>query len=175
MNTLILIAVVIILALVALSFTLQMVMAGLRGRAQNGAAVAYAACGPLMTAAERSFYGVLRGAVGPGVYIASKVRLADIIKPAVSGKGWQSSFNRISSKHIDFVLCDAQTMAVLCCIELDDASHQQEQRKVRDEFVMKALQSANVRFISIPAKRSYVVTDLAQQLQIVNANTGRVC
>ena len=33
-------------------------------------------------------------------------------------------FNWISQKHVDFVLCDKDTMQILCAVELDDRSHE---------------------------------------------------
>lgn len=62
----------------------------------------------LLTPAERSFYGVLISAVGDSALVFSKVRVADVLKPqkGLDRSNWQRAFNRISSKHFDFVLCN---------------------------------------------------------------------
>ncbi|MFZ1425296.1 MAG: DUF2726 domain-containing protein, partial [Geminicoccaceae bacterium] len=45
----------------------------------------------------------------PGYHLLAKPRLADLITPraAPGSRSWWRAFNRISAKHLDFVLCDA--------------------------------------------------------------------
>jgi hypothetical protein len=33
------------------------------------------------------------------------------------------AFAKIRAKHLNFVLCDPKTLAILCAIELDDSTH----------------------------------------------------
>lgn len=61
----------------------------------------------LFSPAERSFLGVLVQAFGDRYHILGKVRVADVVEPQ-KGLGQskrQNAFNRISSKHFDFILC----------------------------------------------------------------------
>ena len=116
----------------------------------------------LFSLAERSFLGVLEQAVGDQYRIMGKVRLADVIQVrfGMTGKGRQSAFNRIQSKHVDFVVCHAKDLAVQYVVELDDQSHDRATRQDRDEFVDQALQAANVPIFHFSAKRSYAVADV---------------
>jgi hypothetical protein len=116
----------------------------------------------LLSLAERSFLGVLEQAVGDQYRIMGKVRLADVIKVrfGMNGKGRQSAFNRIQSKHVDFVVCNAKDLAVQYVVELDDQSYDRAKRQDRDEFVDQALQAANVPIVHFSAKRSYAVADV---------------
>lgn len=100
----------------------------------------------LFTPAERSFLRVLEAALGDPFRVMGKVRLADVIKvkTGLSRSAWQQAFNRIQSKHLDFVGCDPNDMSVHFVVELDDSSHQQTRRQVRDEFLDKALTAAGV-------------------------------
>ena len=86
---------------------------------------AYEAVPALLTPAERSFFGVLQQALSSEYQIFAKVRLADIVRPVrnPSRSGWQSAFNRIIGKHVDFVLCDSAHLGVVGVIELDDRTH----------------------------------------------------
>ena len=77
----------------------------------------------------------------------------------------QGHMNRVMSKHVDFVLCDRQNIAPVLVIELDDASHQREDRKERDAFLDKALAAASLPILHIPAKRSYSPKELAELIQ----------
>jgi len=94
----------------------------------------------LFTPAERSFLGVLNQAIENNAVIFGKVRVADIIKPigGLPRNKWQSLFNKISTKHFDFVICDKDNLSVLCVIELDDKSHNSKSRQKRDAFLKSA-------------------------------------
>ena len=120
----------------------------------------------LFTPAERSFLGVLNQAIEGNVVIFGKVRVADIIKPIGGlprGK-WQSLFNKISRKHFDFVICDKDNLSVLCVIELDDKSHNSNNRQKRDAFLKSACNSADLPLIQIPAKSAYNIDEIRQTL-----------
>ena len=58
--------------------------------------------------------------------------------------GW---VNKINRSHIDFVLCDPQTMRPLAAVELDDKSHDSEKARQRDETKDKACQAAGLKLI----------------------------
>lgn len=79
----------------------------------------------LFTAAERSFLGVLKLAVTNEVEVFGKVRVADVITPrkGQSRSDWQKAFNKISSKHFDFLICNSDDLSLVCVIELNDKSH----------------------------------------------------
>lgn len=57
-----------------------------------------------------------------------------------------SYLGKIQSKHVDFVLCD-QDLRIKAILELDDNSHNQQDRKERDLFVDEVLQSVGYRVI----------------------------
>ncbi|MEQ3529229.1 DUF2726 domain-containing protein [Pseudoalteromonas sp. XMcav11-Q] len=118
----------------------------------------------LMSPAELSFYHVLVSVIGSKAVIFSKVRVADVLKPDVSGDRslWQKSFNAISSKHFDYVLCDPQTSKVIAAIELNDKSHKQKARQERDAFLEKACISADLKLYQFDAKRAYKIEEVAK-------------
>ena len=119
----------------------------------------------LLSKAERSFYGVLSQAVAGKALIFSKVRVADVITPqqGLTRSNWQRAFNRISAKHLDFILCDPQDCAVKLAIELDDVSHDSAKRQARDTFLDAACQS----LLRIRAARGYVVADLRRDIDAI--------
>lgn len=127
----------------------------------------YRAAGPLLTPAERSFYGVLLSTVDDTVNVFAKVRVADVILPAKGqSKGsWQRAFNRVSAKHFDFVLCRADDLRVLCAIELNDRSHKAASRQQRDEFLREACGSAGVPLVQVAAKQGYVVSEVRAMVE----------
>lgn len=158
---LIVIAAVLLLAAIVL-------VAKLKSQSQKGGneSYSYRVSGPLLTAAERSFYGVLAKAVSGEFEIHPKVRVADVLAPAkgLTRSDWQKSFNKISSKHFDFALCDPATLQVKKVIELNDASHKRVKRAARDRFLIEACESANLELKVFAARKSYSVVELREQL-----------
>lgn len=119
----------------------------------------------LFTPAERSFLGVLHQAVDGNAAIFGKVRVADVVEPktGLGRSAWQKTFNKISGKHFDFVLCDKEDLSVACAIELDDASHNSKRRQERDEFLKGVCEAAGVPLVQVPAMSGYVI-DVVKRL-----------
>ncbi len=135
----------------------------------------YVAAPALLTAAERAFFVVLRQAVGGDYQLFAKVRLGDIlqVESGVSGKRRFAAFGRISSKHADFVLCDARTFAVVGVIELDDRSHQRADRRERDRFFDAAMRKSGVPVLRVTVRRSYDKQDLREELHAMFGDAQR--
>jgi very-short-patch-repair endonuclease len=116
----------------------------------------------LFTPAERSFLGVLEQAVGNEFRIMGKVRLGDVVrvKAGLDNKVRQSALNKIQSKHVDFVACDPSDLSIQFVVELDDKSHEREDRQDRDAFVDKVMEAAGIPIIHFPVKKSYVVQEV---------------
>lgn len=110
--------------------------------------------------AERSFYGVLVNAVAGEFVVLSKVRLADVVYVEKGTGAWQSFFNRIQSKHVDFVLCMPELIQPVLVIELDDRSHDRDDRRRRDAFVDEALAAAGLPILHVPARQKYSPIEL---------------
>lgn len=116
----------------------------------------------ILTKAEIHFYNSLRLYVQKNTIILSKVSLNDLfyIKKGV-GKDYMKYFNKIAKKHVDFLICDSDTLAPLYAIELDDSSHNSSKRKERDIFVDKLYNHAGLELIHIKVKFEYTKQDFA--------------
>ena len=122
----------------------------------------------IFTPSERSFFGVLNLAITDDLVIFAKVRIADVITPkktTVKGE-WQRAFNKISSKHFDYVICSLDELSFVCVIELDDKSHNTIKQKARDALVNSACKSANLPLVRFPAKLNYNVKDVRESLSV---------
>lgn len=92
----------------------------------------------LLTKNEWGFYKQLKPIADKlNLHILTKVRLADLVEvqKGLNNSEWQTAFNRINKKHVDFILCNPDNLYPLLLIELDDNSHQQEKQKARDAFI----------------------------------------
>jgi hypothetical protein len=123
----------------------------------------------LTTQAETAFYRVLVQAVGNRGLVFAKVRVADVISPenTTNRKQWQRAFNKISAKHLDFILCEPHTLKILGAVELDDSSHNRRDRQERDACLEQALASAKVPLVRVPVQADYSVGTLANQIKVL--------
>lgn len=106
----------------------------------------------LLTKNEWSFYRAIKPIADKyKLHIIAKVRIADIVsvKKGLSNKARSSAFNRIKSKHFDFLLCNPQNLAVKAAIELDDSSHDEIDRQQRDYFVDKICETIKLPLIRV--------------------------
>jgi len=118
-----------------------------------------------LSAAEHSFYLVLNRAVGDWAVICPKVSLSDVSFAKASEYGQRLAYtNRIDRKHIDFLLCDPQTVRPLVGIELDDKSHRRKDRQERDRFVEEVFRAAKLPLVRISVQRTYNVDELGALL-----------
>lgn len=109
----------------------------------------------LLSKAEINFYKALLDYKKDSNPVFAKIRLADIFTPEASGKGYMASFNKISAKHIDFLVCDKDTLKPIYAIELDDKSHLTEKAKKRDEFVNGVFSQTDLKIIRVQARKDY--------------------
>lgn len=121
-----------------------------------------------LSAAEKRFMEALGNAVGADYCVFAKVRLADVIRPRAGrgdGKAWGAAFARIKSKHLDFLLCNPDTLDIVCGVELDDKSHARADRAERDGFLGRALKGAGVPLARFPVQRDYKDADIVKTIK----------
>jgi|688.fasta_scaffold351224_1 very-short-patch-repair endonuclease len=129
----------------------------------------YAVRERIVTKAELRFYRALQKAVANDLEIFAMVRIADILTVPMQAAQRRKWLGKILAKHVDFVLCDPESLAPLLAIELDDASHDRPERKERDEFVDHAFESAGLPLLRIRNGSSY---DPAALRQLIDDSLG---
>jgi hypothetical protein len=122
-----------------------------------------------LSPAEKSFYQVLKNVLGDDLAICSKVSLGDIFFVARPNEN-KSAYNRINRKHVDFLVCDPKTMVPCLGIELDDSSHQRQDRVERDAFVEAVFAAANLPLLHVPVRMGYNTTEISA---LVKQKIGR--
>ncbi len=134
----------------------------LRVRAHRQVTSEYHAAESLLTTTELHFWHSLREAVGPRAHVLMKVRLADVL---MAGPHDLAALRRVSQKHVDFLLCDPQTLRPLLALELDDTSHERPERQARDAFVNNAYAHAGLPVLHIPVSGRYDAVRLHVQIR----------
>ena len=118
----------------------------------------------LLTRSERLFFRSLHDAVSDRFTVAMSVRLADVIN--CSRDAWSAGHGAlISSKQLDFVLCEPETTRIVLGIELDDPTHGLADRRERDAFLDNAMRAAGVPLLRVPTASSYDVAALRHAIE----------
>ncbi|MFQ5420688.1 MAG: DUF2726 domain-containing protein [Anaerolineae bacterium] len=118
-----------------------------------------------LSPAELNFYRVLHTAVSDWAIIFTKVNLGDLFYAQTGDRGQNQTYrNKINRKHVDFLLCDLQTVQPVIGVELDDKSHRRPDRQKRDAFVDRVFAAAGLPLVHVLVQRSYHTGELAALL-----------
>lgn len=111
----------------------------------------------LFTKSEWLFYQALAAATEHRWLVMGKPRIADVlsVNRNLKKSDWGRAFVKISSKHVDYILLDPDTGAIVACVELDDRSHQRKDRQERDAFVNAAFLEAGIPLLRYPTANAY--------------------
>lgn len=142
MEKLIWIVVLVVLAVVALQILKGKREGSTDRRGRNGPAP-YFKKTPL-SEPEQVVFHRLREAL-PDLIVLAQVAMPAMVGIRKNGN-WQSQFNEISRKHVDFVVC-MQDFSIKAVIELDDSTHQRGERIKSDAIKDAAFQSIGVPVI----------------------------
>ncbi len=119
----------------------------------------------MLSRGELAFYDVLRHCIPSEYGISIKTRLADVVR--CPPEHWDTPHGwRLSQKHVDFVLYDRLTTAIVSVVELDDRSHEKKIRQIRDRFLNQVLGSLGIKLVRIKAASTY---DLAALHELFDA------
>ncbi len=109
----------------------------------------------MMNSSEYKFYKILCSFIDGLYSIIPQVHLDELVKPERGLKSRRIfSFRHINQKSVDFVICDKKSMCPLLAIELDDRSHEREDRKDRDEEVQRILRESNIELLRFKKEQS---------------------
>lgn len=93
----------------------------------------------ILTHSEILFFHRLRIAADRvGLWVFPQVAFSAFMAPKAKGKAAISDFRRISQKRADFVVVRADTMEIICLVELDDRTHDVAADKARDRLTGSA-------------------------------------
>lgn len=108
----------------------------------------------LATKTELVFYNKLKEILNVDYNIFSKVRLADLIYTKQ-----YSEFNKVKSKHFDFILTD-NNLKPLIAIELDDKSHDNIKNKENDYKKNVIAESVGLKIIRVRVENMDDISNL---------------
>lgn len=105
-----------------------------------------------LTPREKTFYPHLKEVADKlGYAVSLKSRLGDLVTGVhnqYSSEGSKELF-KVQRKHVDFVLFDPEAMEVKLIIELDDTTHDRQDRVNRDVFVDNVLEGTGYKILHV--------------------------
>lgn len=153
-----------VVVLVAIA-ALKRYVRGPSARSSDTENLPYALRRAVMSPAERSFFGILEQAVDTSqYYIFPQAPLASLVYVPRGTESYLRHENRIRSKVVDFVLCTRDTVAPVLVIELDDSSHERDDRQERDAFVDSVMDKVGLPILHVKARRDYDLRTLAHDV-----------
>jgi hypothetical protein len=129
---------------------------------QNSTRSTYFLSNQFFSPAEANFYHILSQMVGKHLLVFPKISLKEFISVSdQSDKSQrQSYFNKIDRKHVDFLVCNPDTLQPLFAIELDDSSHRKAGQGERDAFKESVLATSNLPLVRVPVRATYDTQEL---------------
>ena len=125
---------------------------------------------PIMTDNEREFFHRLVKAA-PDCYIFAQVAMGALVQPAQGSnpKAFMRAHGTIGAKRIDYAIHDAD-LKLLCLVELDDSSHDEEKDKARDK-ITASVGIPTIRWRSARAQRPSVA-QIRRQIEALKKTAG---
>lgn len=133
-------------------------------RVETATTLPYRRRDSLLTPAEHHFYVTLLHALENQAVIVPKVGLQDVFFITDREK-YQHYRNRISTRHIDFLICEPKTLKPLFGIELDDSSHNRAETQKNDLFKDMVFDAAMLPLVRFPVKGTFNAEEINEKLQ----------
>lgn len=112
----------------------------------------YLAKESLMSKTETDFFVRLDRAVNERYYVFPQVHLSALLDHKIKGQEWKYAFRHINGKSVDYVLCDRATLIPVYAIELDDFTHERNDRIERDGEIERIFQEAQLPLVRFKNK-----------------------
>jgi hypothetical protein len=121
----------------------------------------------LFTQVEYSFLTLIEQAVGREFRVMCRVRLNDMVavRQSTKKKTASQALSRASSRQLDFVLVEKDTMSPVLAIDLVHNQGKDGYKTQKDWFVTGALDAAGVPHVRIKVKSGYSIEDIRECLE----------
>ena len=128
----------------------------------------------LLTKNEYWFYKSLKEIADKYDFaVLAKIRFADLVEVSAEAdkKEYMKYFGKIKSKHIDFILCKKDNLYPELLIELNDSSHNKEDRIKRDDFIKKIAEKVGYKMVFVGGTQNLEET-IIKALEIKSENNN---
>lgn len=116
-----------------------------------------------LSAPEQALFRVLQTMAGHHYVVCPKVALNEIFYIVRPNENVHF-FNKFFRKHVDFLLCEPDTLKPAIAVELARPAGRTEPREA-DQFMQELFLSAQLPLVYIPSSERYLETDVAGLIQ----------
>lgn len=124
----------------------------------------------IMTEREVEFYKKLKFVCGENILIFPQIHLSNLFFHNIKGQNFKSAFKFINKLSVDFVLVDSRNFKTLMAIELDDSTHNDQERIRRDLIVNDIFKKANFPLLRVDSIK--IDNEKLKQMIIENIKIG---
>ena len=105
----------------------------------------------VVTPVEKWMYNIIKDELTEEYFVAPKVGIKDFVG-VKKGNNYMKYFGHIAQRHIDFLVCKKETLSPAFGIEIDDTSHEQQNRKDRDQENDQIYNAIGIKVLHMPTK-----------------------
>ena len=124
----------------------------------------------IMTEREVEFYKKLKHVCGENILIFPQIHLSNLFFHNVKGQNFKAAFKFINRLSVDFVLVDSRNFKTLMVIELDDSTHNEQERIRRDLIVNDIFKKANFPLLRVDSIK--IDNEKLKQMILENIKNG---
>lgn len=118
----------------------------------------------LITKSEHLFFNILLEILGDRYHIFPQIHISSVLDHKAIGQNWKGAFSHINQKSIDYLICDKVYIRPIIAIELDDKSHEIDERKDRDFTVEQIFKDANMPLLRFESKAIFNKEEIKEDL-----------
>ncbi len=120
----------------------------------------------LFGATERSFLRVLEPAAGDRYRIFAKVRMAQLVAPraGIPESRGREAMELIRDRYFDFVVCERDSLSVVCAIDLDDQPAPPGRRRRGDSPIGELCGAIGLPYTRIAVQSAYSLEEIRASL-----------
>ena len=124
----------------------------------------------IMTEREQEFYKKLKLVCGDSILVFPQIHLSNLFFHNIKGQNFKAAFKFINRLSVDFVLVDSRNFKTLMAIELDDSTHNEQERIRRDLIVNDIFKKANFPLLRIDSIK--IDNEKLKQMILENIKNG---
>jgi len=124
---------------------------------------------PLLTETELFLYNLMRMAVQDQYLVFTQVPLWSIVRVETEGPARSEVLQRIALKRLDFVLVHPGSRLVEQVVLLEDDQPSHPHQGDRQEIIKAIVESAGIRFTTLPPHTSYTIPQLVALLGLAES------
>ena len=140
------------------------------GTQQNSVSYQYIYTRKYRIMTEREFYKKLKVICGDSILIFPQIHLSNLFFHNIKGQNFRAAFKFINKLSVDFVLVDSRNFKTLMAIELDDSTHDEQERIRRDFIVDDIFKKANFPLLRVNSIK--IDNEKLKQMILENIKNG---